>query len=142
MIVNLDSSEVKDKIEEETGGNEAIARIVRIIGEAGGSYSIDPFGKGLEFLAEAPVKGKPRTCRLKIWQPEEGKILAWFYRRSSVPHSRDRFSYGGVELELDKVGEEEIREKVGEWLRWLDNGFAPEMRPEGWVSAFNFDIPD
>ena len=58
----------------------------------------------------------------------EGKerFCAFFYKRSNLPWSRDRFSYGGVEFLPGRVTQAEVQS----WVRWLTSGLDPEQRPE------------
>ncbi|HET9940241.1 MAG TPA: hypothetical protein VFR25_04005 [Candidatus Eisenbacteria bacterium] len=89
----------------------------------------------------APLeRGKPRRCRLKLFRPREGKerLCAFFYKRSNLAWSRDRFSYGGVEFRPEQATDED----VASWRAWLLSGFDPERRPPGWRRAFLFDIPE
>ena len=142
MINNLDAPGVKEKIAAETGGNEAVKAIYDHIAGSKATYGVDPKAGGLEFTSITEVKGFPNRCRLKIWQPEPNQLMAWFYKRSAVPVSRDRYSYGGVTWNLDKTDLLSIGKQIDEWLLWLDSGLNPEKRPENWKSAFPYDIPD
>jgi len=141
MIKNIDDAGVPEKIETETSGNEAVRVILEFVKSASGEYGIDPSAGGLEFTSGTMVKGFPNRCRLKVWEPESNELMAWFYKTSSVPFSRDRYSYGGIVWDLDKVDLENVSGEIDEWLKWLDSGLDPETRPEKWESAFPFDIP-
>jgi len=142
MINNLDESGVKEKIEAETSDNEAVKAIFDHIAGSKASFGIDPKAGGLEFTSITEVKGFPNRCRLRIWQPEQHQMMAWFYKRTAVPFSRDRYSYGGVVWDLEKTDLLSIGKEVDEWLVWLDSGLHPEKRPDDWKSAFPYDIPD
>jgi len=142
MINNLEAEGVRRKIEAETGGNEAVKAIFDHAAGSSGSYGIDAKSGGLEFTSQTIVKGFPNRCRLKIWQPEQNQLMAWFYKRSAVPFSRDRYSYGGVVWDLDKVDLLSLGKEVDQWLMWLDSGLDPDKRPDNWKSAFPYDIPD
>ncbi|HDS30732.1 MAG TPA: hypothetical protein ENN67_06785 [Firmicutes bacterium] len=142
MINNLDSEGVREKIESETATNEAVKAIYDHIVSSPGSYGVNPNAGGLEFTSTTEVKGHPNRCRLKIWQPEPSVLHAWFYKRSTVPFSRDRFSYGGVTWDLTQIDLASIGQEVTEWLTWLDTGLNPQTRPSNWVSAFPYDIPE
>ncbi|MFH1675624.1 MAG: hypothetical protein ABIC40_01280, partial [bacterium] len=120
----------------------AVKLIFEVIEKAPGSYGINPDAGGLEFTSTTIVRDHPNRCRLKVWQPEENRLLAWFYKRSAVPHSRDRFSYGGVTWDLDKIDLSTKSVEINEWLMWLDSGLHPEKRPSEWKSAFPYDIPE
>lgn len=142
MITNIDNLDVKDKVESETNSNPAVKAIYEHIASVPESYSIDIFSAGLEFIPENKINNQPNRCRLKIWQPSPNQLLAFFFKRSSVPHSRDRFSYGGVAWDLNNKDLSNISSEIDAWLEWLHSGLNPDKRPPNWVSAFHFDIPD
>ena len=141
MIKNLDADGVDAKIAAETA-NEAVKAIFDHVTSSAGSYGVNPEAGGLEFTSSTEIKGHPNRCCLKIWQPEPNKLHAWFYKRSSVPFSRDRFSYGGITWDLGQADLASIGQEITEWLTWLDSGLNPKTRPEHWLSAFPYDIPE
>ena len=142
MINNLDAEGVREKIRVETESNPAVKKIGDHVAAAAGSYGVDPRAGGLEFTPLAAIKGHPNRCHVKVWQPAPNQLLVWFYKRSAVPHSRDRFSYGGVVWDLEKVDLSKVDGEIDAWLIWLDSGLNPEKRPPNWISAFTYDIPE
>lgn len=142
MIRNLDRSDVVSKVEAEKASNQAVARIFDYVARSEGTYEIDPKAGGLEFISTSIVKGHPNRCRMKVWQPARDQLLVWFYKKSAVPHSRDRFSYGGIVWDLTKVDLEKVDSEIASWLAWLDSGLNPDKRPADWISAFSYDIPE
>jgi hypothetical protein len=93
---------------------------------------------GLEWLGSRPVEGRPNRCLLKIFPVAENRYAAFFYKRSQVPFSRDRFAYGAVVFHQSKRS----REQAETWFAWVDGGFHPENPPQGLRRAFNFTVPD
>lgn len=79
-------------------------------------------------------------CRMKLLQPRPGadRLCAFFYKRSNLAWSQDRFSYGGVEFRLEQLTDPAIRS----WLAWLKSGFDPSARPNRIRRAFLYDIPE
>lgn len=79
-------------------------------------------------------------CRLKIFRPRENKdrMCAFFYKRSNLGWSRDRFSYGAIEF----LPETLTREDTAAWLGWLRSGLDPLQRPARLRRAFLYSIPD
>jgi hypothetical protein len=142
MINNLDATGVREKVSAETGGNAAVKAIFDRVSASPGAYGIDPAAGGLEFMSTTTVKDHPNRCHFKVWQPARDRLLAWFYKRSAVPHSRDRFSYGGIVWDLGKADLSKVDAEVDTWLVWLDSGLNPEKRPSGWIGAFSYDIPE
>jgi hypothetical protein len=142
MINNIDTDGVSDKISKETGGNAAVKAIFDRIAAHAGTYAVEPGAGGLEFASTAVVKGRPNRCFLKVWQPSSSQLLVWFYKRSAIQHSRDRYSYGGIEWDPAAIDLSKIGDEVDAWLIWLDSGFNAEKRPMNWISAFTYDIPE
>ena len=118
----------------------SIARAAATAAEA----STDPFeleatGVGLDIVARAPLpNGLPNRARMKIFAPKAGHTLVFFYKKSLVPYSRDRYSYGGLDLRTSEVEPQEITV----WLDFLTSGFHPDKRPPNLRRAFPYEIPD
>ena len=102
-------------------------------------FEVEASGTGLEISARAPLpNGIPNRARMKIFSPKAGHTLVFFYKRSLVPYSRDRYSYGGLDLRASSVEPHEI----AAWLDFLTSGFHPDKRPEQLRRAFPYEIPE
>jgi hypothetical protein len=115
-----------------------VARVVRTFEDGLQPFELVTDPSGLEL---APLeRGKPGRCRLKLFRPREGKerLCAFYYKRSNLAWSRDRFSYGGVEFRPEQATDEDLQS----WRSWLLSGFDPERRPLRWRRAFLFDVPE
>ncbi|MEK7316252.1 MAG: hypothetical protein AAB011_08735, partial [Candidatus Eisenbacteria bacterium] len=66
------------------------------------------------------------------------RLCAFFYKRSNLGWSRDRFSYGAIEF----LPESLTREDAAGWLAWLRGGFDPDQRPPRLRRAFLYSIPE
>jgi 8-oxo-dGTP diphosphatase len=79
-------------------------------------------------------------CRLKIFRPRENRnrVCVFFYKRSNLVWSRDRFSYGAIELRPESM----TQDAAATWLAWLRRGFHPDERPARLRRAFLYTIPD
>ena len=141
MIKHLDLPGIIDKIDLETAANKTVKLIFDRFVESDKPFEIDPGSGGLEFVALSSVKGSPNRCRLKIWQREENQLVVWFFKKSATPHSRDRFSYGGVVWDLDTIDPSKISAEIDSWIDWVDSGLVPDKRPSNWIGSFDFDIP-
>lgn len=131
-------------IEFPSGDRAAAARAaydkVRFIAEAApGGFTVEERGSTLEIKPSDPP-AVPGRCRLKIFRPRENRdrLCAFFYKRSNLAWSRDRFSYGAVEFLPDRLSATD----VGTWLEWLRGGFDPDRRPAHLKRAFLYTIPD
>ena len=90
-------------------------------------------------MARAPLpNGIPNRARMKIFSPKPGHTLVFFFKKSLVPYSRDRYSYGGLDLRASSVEPQEI----AAWLDFLTSGFHPDKRPENLRRAFPYEIPE
>ncbi len=142
MINNIENEKVRQKVDSEISENDAVRTIYELVNQVIRPYGINPDAGGLEFTSTTEIRGFPNRCRIKIWQPEENKLMAWFYKPSAVHFSRDRYSLGGVVWDLREIDLGKVREEVDEWLAWLDSGLDPGTRPRNWLSAFPYDIPN
>jgi len=92
----------------------------------------------LELAGTTPVSGRPNRGLMKVFEIGPGRYAAFFYKRSQVPFSRDRFAYGAVIAEEKRFRAEDAEG----WFAWLDSGFDPEAPPSNLKRAFAFTVPD
>ncbi len=119
------------------GGFPAVDALLEGVASAPETFVLDPGAAGIDWSVENRVRGLPNRARIKCWSPKEGTLLVWFYKRSALPWSVDRFSYGGV-----LVGRERVPPAaIDAWLRYQVGGFHPEQRPPGIRRSFPFDLP-
>jgi hypothetical protein len=136
MIENLQENAVASKISNESDSNPILKKICDYISHCPRPYKINPSSSGLD--VSHPSNSR---LRLKIWRPSDTELLAWFYKTSAIPHSRDRYSYGGVVLPIEDLDFQNLDSELEEWLLWLDSGFNTDKRPSSWTGAFTYDIP-
>jgi hypothetical protein len=139
MIVNQGQSAVDAKLHEEAAANPLAGAVIAAAEASADPFEIETTGAGLEMMARAPLpSGIPNRARMKIFSPKSGHTLVFFFKRSLVPYSRDRYSYGGLDLRAPLVEPQEI----SAWLDFLSSGFRPDKRPENLRRAFTYEIPD
>ncbi|HLG41731.1 MAG TPA: hypothetical protein VI643_00090 [Planctomycetota bacterium] len=140
MLTDEDRPESGAKLEAELAKNPAFSLVLDLLRESPESFSIDPVAGGLEIVPLNEVKGSPNRCRMKLFKPREEKdrLCAFFFKRSNLTFSRDRFSYGAVELLPAQLTQVEARA----WIAWLISGLDPELRPERLKRAFLYTIPE
>jgi hypothetical protein len=136
MIENLKENSVESKIQTETDSNPLVKKIYDCISNSPRPYHVNESSSGLDISHPSNSK-----LRLKVWPTPDSELLAWFYKLSAIPHSRDRYSYGGVILPMEGQNLDGIDVEVEEWLVWLDSGFKADQRPSHWTGAFSYDIP-
>ena len=140
MLTNRDDPVIAAKIQEEVGRHPSFSRLIDAAASAPDEFQVEADSAGLELAPFDPGQGAATRCRLKLFQPREGKerLCAFFFKRSNLAWSRDRYSYGGVEFRPDQIT---VDEAAG-WLEWLTSGFDPARRPARLRCAFLYDIPD
>jgi hypothetical protein len=139
MIANQTQPLVAEKLSAEVEANP-IAQAVAAAAEASAHpFEIETGGAGLEVVAQEPLpNGIPNRARMKVFSPKPGHTLVFFFKKSLVPYSRDRYSYGGLDLRTPSVEAQEI----ATWLDFLTAGFHPDKRPEKLRRAFPYEIPE
>lgn len=92
----------------------------------------------LELGGTSPVSGRANRGLMKVFPIGPGRFAVFFYKKSQVPFSRDRFAYGAVIAEERRFKPEDAEP----WFKWLDSGFHPELVPPNLKRAFAFTVPD
>lgn len=136
MIVNPNDVDAVSPPEGET--ESAVLRRVLDAAEAIESpFRIVTGASGLELAAEQPIDGRPNRCRLKVFSDRPGLMVAFFYKTSSVPFSRDRYGYGGRKFAPDAL-EDDL---IPEWLTFASEGFPPDRMPRKHKRTLAIDVP-
>jgi hypothetical protein len=139
MIQNLAQSAVAAKLGAEMETNPIAGAVAAVVERSTVPFAVETSGAGLEIAARAPLpNGIPNRARMKIFSPKPGHTLVFFFKKSLVPYSRDRYSYGGLDLRAPSVEPQEIIA----WLDFLTSGFHPDKRPERLRRAFPYEIPE
>ena len=137
MLTNAKDPHFKSKLDEVS----AIPLLKAVAEAAEGSglaLRLVPDASHLELAGVSPVAGLPNRALMKIFPIGPKRCAAFFYKRSQIPFSRDRFAYGAVIVEegrLDPAAAEV-------WFTWLDTGFNPDRTPPHLKRAFAFTVPD
>ena len=139
MLLNASEQRVIEKIRTESESNPLVGIISAAVGVFPGDFEVVAEGAGLEVRACGYLEGGvPNRARMKVFSPKPGHTLVFFYKKSLVPYSRDRYSYGGFDLRMPGVSDQEI----AEWLVFLNSGLHPEKRPANLRRAFPYEIPE
>lgn len=140
MLTGATEAPCRAKLDRELSRNPAFASVVRAVSEAAEPFIIDPGAGGLEFASLHVATSAASRCRMKLFRPREEKdrLCAFFFKKSNIAGSRDRFSYGAVEFLPDRLGPEEIHT----WIAWLASGLDPALRPVNLKRAFLYTIPE
>jgi hypothetical protein len=100
-----------------------------------------PTQGGLEIRFLNEVKEMPNRAYLRIFFPNDTKCVLFFHKKSSIPFSRDRFSYGGIVIDLRSAGRFDPTD-VNEWIDFLVSGFQPSQRPKSIKKSLPYTIPE
>jgi hypothetical protein len=137
MLTNADDPATRTKLDE-----VASELLLKAVAEAamgsGVALRLVHDASHLELAGVSPVGGLPNRGLLKVFPIGPSRCAAFFYKRSQVPFSRDRFAYGAVIAEQGRLS----AEAAEGWFRWLDTGFNPEHAPPHLKRAFAFTVPD
>ena len=139
MIVNQPPSASDEKIRVELDQNPVARAVCAALAAASEPFEITTEGTGIEIRACSFLpSGLPNRARMKIFSPKPDHTLVFFFKKSLVPYSRDRYSYGGIDLRTTEVD----RGEVSEWLAFINSGLHPDQRPANLRRAFPFEIPE
>ncbi len=139
MILNGTDPRVAEKVRSETGASPLAGAVLAAAEASAGPFEVEASSEGLELSARAPLpNGLPNRARMKVFLPKAGHTLVFFYKKSLVPYSRDRYSYGGLDLRTPQVEPQEVTA----WLDFLTSGFHPDKRPAKLRRAFPYEIPE
>jgi hypothetical protein len=142
MIQNLREPQVSDRLQQEEKGLSAAASLFDAIAMDPNPFTLRLESPGIEFQALVPVGNHPNRAVLKIFRidegPLEGRTAVFFYKKSRIPWSRDRHSYGVCLLAPSGPTPGEVEE----WIDFATTGFHPEHRPSRLRQAFTFTVPE
>jgi hypothetical protein len=139
MFVNKAQPQIEEKIRAESEVSPVVRAVSAAVEVSPEPFEVSVETAGFEVCACAFLpSGLPNRARMKIFSPKPGHTLVFFYKKSLVPYSRDRYSYGGIDLRTPEVHAAEI----AEWLAFLSSGFHPDKRPANLRRAFPYEIPE
>lgn len=96
--------------------------------------------KGNEIHFKNEVNGLSNRGYLRIFFPTETKCVLFFHKKSSIPYSRDRFSYGGIVIDARSASRFD-QEDIEEWIQFLRSGLNPKFRPKDLRKSFPYTVP-
>jgi hypothetical protein len=142
MLQNAAEQWAKELLQKAREEMPDVAPVLAELERASDPFSLVENGGTLEFAAHKPVENRQNRARLKIFTVPDGSMrgrkAVFFYKRSQIPFSRDRLSYGVCMIPSTGPSPREIEE----WLFFASTGFDPAARPESLRQAFAFTVPD
>lgn len=100
-----------------------------------------PCADGVELRFTNGIHGLPNRGFLRIYFPTESKCILFFHKKSTVPFSHDRFSYGGVVID-ERSTHRFNDQDVNEWVSFLKSGLQPDLRPKSLKKSIPYTIPE
>ncbi len=95
---------------------------------------------GIEIRPLNDISGSPNRAYLRIFFPSETKCVLFFHKKSSIPFSHDRFSYGGLVIDI-RSGSRFNQTDVNEWVQYLTSGLQPGSKPASLKKSLPYTIP-
>lgn len=139
MILNKANPQVEEKLRSELTESPVARVVCDAIEQSPEKFEVVTDAVGFDARAtDLLTTGLPNRARIKIFTPRPGHTLVFFYKRSLVPYSRDRYSYGGIDLRNAELKPQEITE----WITFVISGFHPDKRPTNLRRAFPYEIPE
>ena len=118
-----------------------LSELISNLGGLKFKLSVQRCKAGADIHFENEVDGIKNRAHLRIFFPTETKCVLFFHKKSSIPFSRDRFSYGGVVID-SRSTERFTSRDVGEWIQFLISGLKPHVRPASLRKSVPFTIPE
>ena len=118
-----------------------LSMLFQMLDKMGAQFDISSRQGGVELHFLNQVNGMANRAYLRIYFPVETKCVLFFHKKSSVPFSRDRFSYGGVVIDA-RSGSRFEEGDVKEWIQFSLSGFQPSSRPNSLKKSFPYTIPE
>ena len=109
--------------------------------EEEGTYAARPCVNGVELRFLDEGGSIPNRCYLRVYFPTDSKCVLFFHKKTSIPFSHDRFSYGGVVID-ERSTERFDRNDAMQWVLFLKNGMRPDLRPATLKKSIPYTIPE
>ena len=109
--------------------------------EQQGNVATRPCSNGIELRFLNEVHGLPNRGYLRIFFPAESKCVLFFHKKSTVPFSHDRFSYGGVVIDERSIQRFNDQDVI-EWVLFLKGGLPPDLRPKTLKKSIPYTVPE
>lgn len=138
LISNELDPGAKERLVQAKAESPALSLLVDLLQESDSAFHLITDASSFEVAADTPSNPRKHRCRLKVFEVKEGQWAAFFYKRSAVPFSQDRFSYGAVTF----TSKEQAADGMRRWLTYLQSGFDWELTPERLRRALTFDVPE
>jgi hypothetical protein len=96
---------------------------------------------GTEIHLLNEINGNTNRAYLRIFFPTDSKCILFFHKKSLVPFSRDRFSYGGVVIDERSKSRYSESDAMA-WIDFMHSGLQPAKRPATLKKSIPYSIPE
>jgi len=139
MIANQPNSETEQELHFERF--PALELLFQTIRDRYPEFDLRNCEGGAEIHFMNQVHGNLNRACLRIFFPSDSKCVLFFYKKSAVPFSRDRFSYGGVVID-ERSSSRFTKSDAAEWVDFLLSGLQPGQRPASLKKSIPYTIPE
>jgi hypothetical protein len=119
----------------------AVELMFHLISERTTDFDVQRCERGAEIHVKNKILGNENRGYLRIFFPSRSKCVLFFHKKSQVPFSRDRFSYGGLIIDEKSTSRYTVTD-VEEWVEFLFSGFQPGKRPSTLKKSIPYTIPE
>jgi hypothetical protein len=109
--------------------------------EQEGAVGARPCEHGVELRFLNKIRQTPNRAYLRIYFPTPSKCVLFYHKKSSVPFSHERFSYGGIVVDVRSLLRFDLQD-VDEWVQFLKGGLNPAQRPKSIKKSIPYTIPE
>jgi hypothetical protein len=139
MVTNQLINRLEDKLHFDRF--PALELLFLSLGQGSITFDVQECENGAEIHLNNQINGNPNRGYLRIFFPADSKCILFFHKKSLVPFSRDRFSYGGI------VIDQRSKSRYGEsdalaWIDFLHSGLQPAKRPGTLKKSIPYSIPE
>ncbi|HSE43671.1 MAG TPA: hypothetical protein VLH08_23115 [Acidobacteriota bacterium] len=119
----------------------ALELLLQITNQRGTEFDFHRCAQGAELHLKNKILDHENRGYLRVFFPSRSKCVLFFHKKSQVPFSRDRFSYGGVVID-EKSSSRYTIVDVEEWYEFLHSGLQPGKRPSTLKKSIPYTIPE
>jgi hypothetical protein len=119
----------------------AVELMFHLIEERTAEFDVRRCEQGAELHIKNKIQGNENRAYVRIFFPSRSKCILFFHKKSQVPFSRDRFSYGGLIIDEKSTLRYTVTD-VEEWVEFLYSGLSPSKRPSTLKKSIPYTIPE
>jgi hypothetical protein len=137
------TNQLIDKLEEKLHFDRfpALELLFLSLGQCELKFELQECENGAEIHLNNQINGNPNRGYLRIFFPADSKCILFFHKKSLVPFSRDRFSYGGIVIDQRSKSRYTESDAMS-WIDFLQSGLQPAKRPASLKKSIPYSIPE